>query len=174
MQSNCELPGRSLIFIFFSPLQWILSHCLLHMHVSMKVVIFEIVVHNFTRALERQNHVHYVIIDFWRSLMSKHDTCINLLLKCSTRLSSEVARSTTYRPSKLPMHNQLLSLQRPTHFNTVTHQYYFSSCREISWMKKFWEGRQCSQMAAAFRFWKPLTWHSLNIRDCALKEFVLY
>lgn len=38
----------------------------------------------------------------------------SLPLKYSAVRSSEVARSTKYRPSQLPIHNQLLSLQGPT------------------------------------------------------------
>lgn len=165
MQSNCELPGCSLVVF---PLQWNLCRCLPRMHVSMQVMTFEIDVQSFTKAPERKNNVTRCGgSGFWRSWMSKHDTFIDLLLKCITRLSSEVARSTTYRPSKLPTHNQLLSLQRPTHWNTVSHQYYFSSCREISSVKKSWNGRPCWQMPAGFRFWSPLTRHSLNIGDSA-------
>lgn len=53
------------------------------------------------------------ILQKYGSSRRSHTTS-SLPLKYSAVRSSEVARSTTYRPSELPIHNQLLSLQGPT------------------------------------------------------------
>lgn len=130
MYLNCELPSGSLILF---PLQLNLSCYLPRMRSNVQVMSFEIVLQNFRKAL-----VGGITCIFFQTVIFEDVKCpnialtsINLLLKCSTRLSSEVARSTTYRPSKLPMHNQLLSLQRPTQLNTVSNQFFPGYVRNV-------------------------------------------
>lgn len=98
------------------------------MHSNVQVMSFEIVLQNFRKTL-----VGGITCIFFKTVIFEDVTLtsINLLLKCSIRLSSEVARSTTYRPSKLPMHNQLLSLQWPTQLNTVSNQFFPGYVRNV-------------------------------------------
>lgn len=114
------------------PLQRNLSCYLPCMHSNVQVNSSEIVVQNFTKALEWRITCIFFGSDIFKDVKCPNITLtfINLLLKCRTRPSSEVARSTTYRPSKLPMHNRLPSLQRPAKLNTVSNQFFSRLCPE--------------------------------------------